>query len=84
MATLVAVTSASADVEALFQQLVNYINSYGQNGVTMELRTNVQPGVPAGPGGAGPVNYPVNGFTNVGRTPNFVYVAPVGLVFTSV
>ena len=76
MAALVSVTSASSDIETLFQQLVNYINSYGAYGVTMELRTNTEP--------VGPINEPVNGFTNVGRVPNFTYVAPVGLTYTAV
>jgi hypothetical protein len=76
MATMVAVTSASTDIEALFQQLVNYVNSFGALGITMELRTNTE--------GSGTVNNPVNGFTNVGRTPNFTYVAPVGLTYTAV
>lgn len=76
MATLVSVTTCTADIEALFQQLVNYVNSYGANGVTMELRQNQEP--------IGVINNPVNGFTNVGRVPNFVYTAPTALAFSTV
>ena len=73
MASLVTVTAATSDIETLFQQLVNYINSFGSLGVTMELRTNTE--------GIGTINNPVNGFTNVGRVPNFVYTAPTALAY---
>jgi hypothetical protein len=73
----------SADIANLFEQLVDYVNSYGQYGITMELRCTTQPGIPGAVGGAGPVNFPVNVQTDVGTVPNFVYVAPTDLTFAA-